>query len=185
MKKKFSLKDELFNTIKIDKISLEIQEVYADFEQEAFKAETLSLFPKLELKERIYHIRDMLAKYLPQDYKKATTILLNALPVKLDESKKDDDFGDFIYAPYSAFIAAYGCKREYLHFSLKALREITKRFSVEFDIRDFINAFPKETLAMLKVCSVSKNYHERRLASEGLRPKLPWAKKLTSITMNH
>ncbi len=30
---------------------------------------------------------------------------------------------------------------------------------------------------------MSDNYHERRLASEGLRPKLPWAKKLTLITL--
>jgi len=59
-----------------------------------------------------------------------------------------------------------------------ALREITKRFSVEFAIRDFINAYPKETLGMLMECASSQNYHERRLASECLRPKLPWAKKL-------
>jgi 3-methyladenine DNA glycosylase AlkC len=32
---------------------------------------------------------------------------------------------------------------------------------------------------MLYNCALSKNYHERRLASEGLRPSLPWAKKLT------
>jgi len=56
---------------------------------------------------------------------------------------------------------------------------MTKRFSVEFSIRDFINAYPTKTLAMLEKCALSDNYHERRLASEGLRPKLPWAKKLT------
>ncbi len=32
---------------------------------------------------------------------------------------------------------------------------------------------------MLQACANSSNYHKRRLASEGLRPKLPWAKKLT------
>ena len=178
MKEKFSLKDELFNPAKVRKISSEIKAAYVDFEQEAFEAEVVSLFPELELKERINHIRDMLAKYLPDDYKETMSILLDALPPELDSAKEDEDFGDFIYAPYGAYVAAFGCNKENLDFSLLALREITKRFSVEFVIRDFINTFPKETLEMLKECSSSDNYHERRLVSEGLRPKLPWAKKI-------
>jgi len=176
---KFSLKDDLFNRQKIEKIAQEIKEVYATFDISHFIEETLEAFPKLALKERIYHIRDMLHKYLPDDYKEAVTILLKALPSELDTSKSDNDFGDFIYAPYSEYVCAYGCNEKYLAFSLNALREITKRFSVEFAIRDFINVYPKETLSMLEECAKSENYHERRLASEGLRPKLPWAKKLT------
>jgi len=175
---KFSLKDELFNAEKVEQIALEIGAVYEDFSTEDFVAETLSLFPELELKECINHIRDMFKKYLVDDYRQAVTTLLKALPQELDPSKSDDDFGEFIYAPYAEYVTMYGCTEEHLDFSLLALREITKRFSVEFAIRDFINAFPKETLAMLEECSTSMNYHERRLASEGLRPKLPWAKKL-------
>ena len=176
---KFSLKDELFNAIKVEKIAEEIEAVYADFDARLFSNDTLSKFSELELKEHIYHICDMLGMYLPNDYLVATNILLKALPPMLDTSKVDDDFGDFIYASYSEYVATYGCVDEYLLFSLQALREITKRFSVEFAIRNFINLYPKETLAMLEQCTLSSNYHERRLASEGLRPKLPWAKKLT------
>ncbi len=178
MKEKYSLKDALFNLDKVSKIASEIQAVYADFEQEAFESEVVNLFPELELKERIDHIRDMLAMYLPDDYREAMGILLKSLPVELDPQKKDNDFGDFIYAPYGAYVSAFGCNKKDLNFSLLALREITKRFSVEFVIRDFINLFPEETFEMLKVCARSTNYHERRLASEGLRPKLPWAKKI-------
>lgn len=179
MKENFSLKDALFNAEKVHKIALEIKAVHSDFKEEVFEEEVLSKFPVLELKERIYHIRDMLTLYLPQDFIKAANILLEALPEALDNTKSDDDFGDFIYAPYGEFVSYHGCSAEYLGFSLQALREISKRFSVEFAIRDFINAFPTETLAVLEACSLSDNYHERRLASEGLRPKLPWAKKLT------
>ena len=180
MKKKFSLKDELFNAGKVEKIASEIKEVYLAFKASQFTKETLDTFPKLELKERIYHIRDMLHKYLPSDYQEAVNILLQALPSELAPSKSDDDFGDFIYAPYSEYVTAYGCSEEHLDFSLQALREITKRFSVEFAIRDFINIYPTQTLAMLEACAKSENYHERRLASEGLRIKLPWAKGLTT-----
>jgi 3-methyladenine DNA glycosylase AlkC len=56
---------------------------------------------------------------------------------------------------------------------------MTKRFSVEFPIRSFINAFPEETLSFLHDCATHPHYHVRRLASEGSRPKLPWAKKVT------
>ncbi|MBU1667808.1 DNA alkylation repair protein [bacterium] len=175
---KFSLKDELYNSKKVAQIAHEIKEVYASFDANGFGQDVLEKFPNLELKERIYHIRDMFSNYLPADYIEATKILLKALPTELDEGKGDDDFGDFIYAPYSDFVVTHGCTKEHLAFSLEALREMTKRFSVEFSIREFINLFPKETLAMLKVCALSNNYHERRLASEGLRPKLPWAKKL-------
>ena len=178
-KEKFSLKDELFNARKVEKVAQEIKAVYSSFDVDAFTDEVLASFPELELKERMYHMRDMFKKYLPDDYREAVIILLKALPPKLDNTKTDDDFGDFIYAPYSEYVVAYGCCSEYLDFSLDALREITKRFSVEFTIRDFINNYPEETLLMLKACALSDNYHERRLASEGLRPKLPWAKKIT------
>ena len=180
MSTKFSLKDELFNSIKIQKIASEIKNVFDEFEQKAFEEEVLSRFGELELKERIYHIREMLAKYLPNDYYKSTNILLEALPSELDSTCQDNDFGDFIYATYSDFVAYFGCKEEYLDFSLDALREMTKRFSVEFAIRDFINSYPSQTFDMLRRCSLSKNYHERRLATEGTRPKLPWAKKITT-----
>lgn len=179
MQEKFSLKDALYNPLKVQKIASEIKAVHEGFPQEVFVKEVLARFSELELKERIYHIRDMLTLYLPQNFIKATNILLEALPDALDNSKTDDDFGDFIYAPYGEFVALHGCCAEYLDFSLRALREVSKRFSVEFAIRDFINAFPSETLEILEACSLSENYHERRLASEGLRPKLPWAKKLT------
>ena len=178
MKEKFSLKDELFNPKKVNLIACEIEQVYSSFPKELFEKEVVEKFPKLELKERIDHIRDTLTKHLPDDFKKATTILLKALPPELDNEKQDDDFGDFIYAPYAEFVALHGCTKEHIDFSLDALCQITKRFSVEFAIRFFINNFPKETLKSLKVCSLSDNYHQRRLASEGIRPKLPWGKKV-------
>ncbi len=172
------MKDALFNPAKVQKLSHEIKEVYPSFEKEQFETEVLEKFPDLELKERMYHIRDRLYKHLPKEFSQAVAIILKALPNELDNSEKDDDFGDFIYAPHSEYVSFYGCDRENLDLSLDALKDITKRFSVEFAIRDFINCFPKETLKMLEECSLSENYHQRRLASEGLRPKLPWAKKI-------
>ena len=176
--KQFSLKDQLFNKDKVRKISLEILAVYPEFDSKNFQKTILAKFPEQELMERLRGTRDALREYLPKDYKKAVHILLKALPKELDPTKTDNDFGDFIYGPYSYYIATYGCMEKQVNLSLLALGEMTKRFSVEGAIRDFINSFPKETLAALNEWSKSDNYHQRRLASEGTRPLLPWAKRV-------
>jgi 3-methyladenine DNA glycosylase AlkC len=174
----FSLKDQLFNKTKVSKIADEIVEVYPEFQTKQFVAKVTKKFPELELLQRLYWIRDCLCEFLPDDYRAAVKVLLKSLPVQCDPTLSDNDFGDFIYGPYGAFIAEYGCTKNDLQFSLNALREMTKRFSVEFPIRTFINTFPDETVVFLQRCAINKHYHVRRLSSEGTRPTLPWAKNI-------
>ncbi len=177
----FSLKDQLFNKQKVTQLALEIKKVHPSFAHNEFITHVCKHFPELELKQRIEHIATSLHIYLPETYEDALAIILAALPSPLDETKNDNDFGDFIYAPYATYISRYGCISAYLHESLDALKQITMRFSVEDAIRTFINTFPGETMKMLKIWSVDTNYHVRRLASEGTRPKLPWAKKINIL----
>lgn len=175
---KFSLKDHLFNAAKVHKIAVEIAQVYPAWAQHKFVDEVLSAFPKLELKERIYHLTDCLYLNLPADYNKAVAVLVQALPAPCNPLLGDNDFGDFIYAPYAHYVAMYGCEKKHLQTSFEALAQITMRFSAEDAIRYFINAFPEHTLAQMQVWAKHKHYHVRRLASEGLRPKLPWCQKI-------
>ena len=170
-----SLADQIFHRDSVHAFGARIHEVYPDFPTTAFTQEALREFPKLKLKERIHYLAESLHKKLPSDYLSALKILLHSLPPKLDEHVSDDDFGNFIDTVYSHYVAFYGCQLGYLEPSLSALREITQRFSAEFAIRYFLNAFPKQTLSFLYKCSRHDNYHVRRLASEGTRPKLPWA----------
>jgi 3-methyladenine DNA glycosylase AlkC len=175
---KLLLKDQLFNQHKVAQIAGEIQGVYAAFAQDAFVRTVVERFPELELKARIAWIAACLKQHLPTDYQSAVTILLQALPAPNNPELADDDFGDFIYAPYTDFVAKYGCTQAQLAFSLAALREMTMRFSAEDAIRYFINAFPQETVQQLLLWSTDAHYHVRRLCSEGTRPKLPWAQKI-------
>lgn len=175
---KFSLKDHLFNPTKIDTIALEIKEAYPEFKRQEFVQEVIEKFPELELKERIYHITICLYTYLPSDYRTAVTILLNSLPKPCDPNLTDDDFGDFIYAPYHHYVVEYGCNQHQLAFSLNALEKLTTRFSAEDAIRYFINAFPKETMCKIKEWTQHSHYHVRRLSCEGTRPTLPWSQKI-------
>jgi len=61
---------------------------------------------------------------------------------------------------------------------MKAIEEITKRNTGEYAIRPYARKYPGKTLAICTKWAKSKNFHLRRLVSEGLRPKLPWAAKL-------
>jgi len=74
----------------------------------------------------------------------------------------------------SEYAAREGCTEERLEVSLQLLRATTARFSAEFAIRPFLRAFPDQTYAFLADCACDDNYHVRRLASEGIRPFLPW-----------
>jgi 3-methyladenine DNA glycosylase AlkC len=176
--KSFLLKDFLFNEEKVRFLAASFKKVYPEFSEKTFVTECVSSFPSLELKERMYHIRDVLQRHLPQDYKKAVAIICAALPEELSLEKSDDDFGDFIYAPLGEYIARYGKEKEFYDTSLEALYHITKRFSVEFPMRHFLGAYPEKTVKILTKWSRDKNYHIRRLASEALRPRLPWGIKI-------
>jgi 3-methyladenine DNA glycosylase AlkC len=174
--KKYALKDELFNPKKVTYLAKRIKKVYQDFDAEDFTNSVVNTLPNLELKARIFHIANCLEIYLPQDFKTAVTIILNALPPELNPNKCDGDFGDFIFAPLSEYVANNGLHPNNLPLAFNALSALTKRFSVEFSIRAFINQHPIQSFDFLHTLARSNNYHQRRLSSEGLRPKLPWAK---------
>src|SRR3989338_6448589 len=99
------LKDILFNKANVEQIAGEIYRVYPLFKKNEFVRDVIAKFPKLELKARIWWIAECLNQHLPSDYTHAIGILINALPSPNNPELSDDDFGDFIYAPYSAFVA--------------------------------------------------------------------------------
>lgn len=170
MSEKILLKDQLLSPQKVEHLAMLIQKGYPDFQASDFLKESTSIFPELELKERMYRVRDMLKKYILEEYETSVKILHAAT--------KEETELLFIFMVLPDYIENYGCSAEYLDFSLKYLCEFTKIGSSEFAIRDFLNKFPEETYRVMLDCAQSDNYHVRRFASEGLRPKLPWAKAI-------
>jgi len=180
MEAKIPLKDQILNKERVTTLAQDIQRVYPGFDGSGFTRVVLDKFPELELKARIAWISESLHKFLPDNYAKAVQILLDSLPPHDDAEPTETDFGIFTYAAYPDFVAKYGCNKENLVLSLKALKEITKRFTAEDSIRYFINAFPKESFAEILKWSKDSDYHVRRLASEGTRPILPWSPRITT-----
>ena len=169
----FSLKDQLFNAGKTRYLAGLFAGADAGFDAERFEAQVMAQLPELELKERITWIAEVLAGQLPDALPEAAPVILRALPPTLDPAKTDDDFGDFIFAPLGELVAAHAME-DHPELGLDLLEDITQRFSMEWAVRPFLNRWPELTLARMEAWAGHKNYHVRRLVSEGTRPRLPW-----------
>ncbi len=90
------------------------------------------------------------------------------------------------------FIEVFGCqeyrsqanKTESLNFSMQALEFFTEFGTSEFAVRQFVKLDQKLSLEIFSKWTKSKNYHVRRLVSEGLRPRLPWGESLPEFKKN-
>ena len=174
----FSLKDDLFNRHTVAELGAALLEAHPTFARRAFERNASRAFANLELKERINFLVEEAHRHLPADIEAARAIWLAALPEPLDPERTDDDFGRFIWVVPGEYMARYGCSAGQLEKSLEFLRETTKRFSAESAIRPFLSEFPEATMAHVRRWASDGNYHVRRLASEGIRPFLPWAARV-------
>lgn len=163
-------------------LSDKIIEVYKEFNFNQYIATIKSNCDNLGYTQRIELHADQLSLHLPNDYKKAVEILVAILG---NENKNETGmFSEYYWImPIGKFIEKYGL--EHLNISIRAIEEITKRNTGEYAIRPFIRRYPEELLVVMKKWAKSENFHLRRLASEGLRPKLPWSTKLEMFNDNH
>ena len=174
----FSLKDHLFNRAKVEYLADLFGAADSAFRKREFVTGVMKRLPDLELKQRIVWIAESLESFLPQVFAEAAAKIIAALPPPLDETKTDNDFGDFIIAPLGEYVVRNGLNKKHLKLSLATLKEITKRFSMEDAVRAFIRRFPAETFKELNRWTEDSNYHVRRLVSESTRPSLPWSGKI-------
>lgn len=160
----------------VEAIAATIARVHPQFPSDAFMRNTLDGYDTLELMDRGRKIADALHTHLPQDFEQAADILIDSLGPAREEADSSG-MESFIYMPHAFFAAQYGIT----HFDagMRLNYEVTKRFTAEFSIRPFIEAAPVRTLALLREWARDPNQHVRRLVSEGTRPRLPWATRLT------
>lgn len=125
--------------------------------------------------QRVEIIAEELQNFLPGKYPDAVKILMKILgPENPNETGMFKHY--YWQMPIGKFIEKFGI--DDFEISLEAIAEVTKRNTGEYAIRPFIRRYPKKTVAQMKNWARSDNFHLRRLACEGLRPKLPWAPKL-------
>ena len=173
----FSLSDQLFNAQSLGDLAAEYA-CLPGFDPQAYLDKALPGLIGRGLLERLDWLADCLEPQLPRDFPAMAEALVAAMPPPLDPNKSDDDFGRFIHALPGILAVRHGIEA-HPGLALDLIYEATKRFSMEFYIRPFLNLWPDLTLERLERWSMDDNYHVRRLVSEGTRPRLPWAKKIT------
>ena len=151
------------------------------FDAGSFEAMCLDGLERLELMPRARHMADVLARHLPQDFPAAAAILRAALGPQ-DEKLGDIGGSALWYFPHDCFILKYGIGHPRAAF--KTQRELTKRCTCEFSIRAFIGKYPDAACRQLTEWARDENEHVRRLASEGSRPRLPWAPRLRAFQVD-
>ncbi|AZN39432.1 DNA alkylation repair protein [Paenibacillus albus] len=147
-----------------------VASAWAPFRQEDFIQLVMGDgWEALELKGRMRRITHALGATLPASYPEALGVLLAI----------HEQCAGFPYLFFPDFVEVYGLEEQHHERSLNALERFTAQSSAEFAIRPFLLQAPERTLARMLEWALSPNEHVRRLASEGCRPRLPWAPALT------
>jgi 3-methyladenine DNA glycosylase AlkC len=159
-----------YNKQYINKLISEIDKVYPEFETSSFvKSIFDDKWKDKELKDRMWHIANTLGKHLTANHQKNLNIL-KIVAV---------NFNDFEAMFFPAFVELYGLDdANEFAISIDALEHFTKHSSSEFSVRPFIKKYPEKMMVQMLIWAKSDNEHIRRLASEGCRPRLPWAMAL-------
>lgn len=146
-----------------------------DFNENAFCHSLIGRLDDKELFARFDCIVDAMQTSMGGDYSKNIQAFFNMLGPELEQSEGMFNFGWWLW-PIGRYVERYGNENWIL--SLAFLKELTKRFTGEYAIRPLLQEHPKEVMDELIEWTTDKNVHVRRLASEGVRIRLPWSQKL-------
>lgn len=126
-----------------------------------------------ELKERMTHIARTLHSFLEQDYPAAVQ-QINAIIARHRREHPNGFNFEFMFFP--EYVQLYG-----LHdfdTSVSAMEQITQFTSCEFVVRHFLLHYPDKMTQQMSDWASHPHSYVRRLASEGMRTRLPWAIKV-------
>ena len=161
---------EVYNKAFFERIMDSIEVVIPSLNRELFLTVVFTQdWEKLELKARTSYIAEAMKTFLPTDFKKAAPLLVQ-LTEQLNKNKVS---GGYAHLFIPEFIEKNGLDDEKT--ALKCIEKVTQFVSCEFAVRPFIRQNPEGLINQLILWSKHTNQHVRRLASEGCRPRLPWA----------
>lgn len=131
---------------------------------------------KRELKERMRQTTVALYKVLGDDYQKNVSLIITLIAVLRSNGYPNGGL-EFIFLP--DFLELYGI--EDLETSILAIEEVTTFISCEFAVRPFIVKYGQEMIDQMFKWAHHEDLWVRRLATEGCRPRLPWAIALPDL----
>ncbi|HYN06953.1 MAG TPA: DNA alkylation repair protein [Vicinamibacterales bacterium] len=172
-----------FNPALVRRLAADLARAHPVFPVGPFVKQACAGLAALELLDRGRHIARTLRVHLPQDYPEAIDVLLRSLgPEHATDELVGAGMAPFFYLPHVLFVADHGLA--HFDLSMRAQYELTKRFSAESSIRPYIAADPERVLEVLRGWTRDGNAHVRRLVSEGIRLRLPWAPRVAWLDAN-
>ena len=141
------------------------------FDRRAFREQIFyPVFEDMELKQRMTHTIECIAKWLPLDYHEAASKLESLIDALRAAGHREQSF-EYMFLP--EFIETRGL--DHFDRSVDAFEFVTQFTSCEFAVRPFIHRYGQPMLDRMLEWSRHSHDMVRRLASEGSRPRLPWA----------
>jgi 3-methyladenine DNA glycosylase AlkC len=129
------------------------------------------------LRERSDLLRDALLADLPGDYAALAQTIRAAQRGPLP-------FTGWLIWPVTSAVATKAvtdASTEAFDDAMQMMADLTARLTSEFAIRTLLDQDLDRALAIVRTWTTSTDEHVRRLASEGTRPFLPWAKRVPAI----
>lgn len=158
------LKDRFFTDESVRAFAKVVKRHHRAFDDKKFVRMLSSrAFQDLELMQMARRATEILAGLLPKAYKQAIKTLTKVAP---------DARGMEAFC-LPTFVELYGL--DDWETSLPAMALFTKYASSEFAIRPFLLKDPDRAMAYMEDLAADDDPKVRRFASEGCRPRLPWA----------
>ena len=147
---------------------------YDKFDKKTFFELTTSI-EEFEFNQRQELIATALYKSFDLDYEDTVAVFYKILGEELKGNSGAFSEGWWLW-PIGKYVEIYG--EDYFQISIDFSKELTKRFTSEYCMRPLIKKYSEASLKILYDWSEDDNERVRRLSSECLRIRLPWAKKL-------
>lgn len=164
--------DELINPAMIEHLRSSLAAVEPTLNSSALE-QVGSGLDGMRLRDRVDLVRDALLSDLPAGFAATRRIVDGALTVP--------EFQGWAIWPVTEFVTARALEdgsTAAFDDGMGLLSRLTVRLSSEFAIRDMLVARPERALEISRTWTAHENEHVRRLASEGTRAYLPWAKRV-------
>ena len=171
---------DIYSPAFYNKFTEAVKSIHHSFDKEGFMTAVLGNgFEQMEWKDRMKHTTRCFHQFLAADFPEAVQLIKNII----DKLRADgQDQGGLAHIFLADYIETYGL--DDLENAVSAFEFITQFISCEFAVRPFIIKYGDQMIKEMVSWSKHKNYHVRRLSSEGSRPRLPWAMAIPALKRN-
>ncbi|WP_146178270.1 DNA alkylation repair protein [Nonomuraea fuscirosea] len=157
---------EMINLQSVSVLADGLAAAWGRFPRDRFVEQALAGLDGLELKARVTHVATALHDALPLPYPEAAELVRECVRSgpRLD-----------MWSGWPATEHTAGRGLDHLHEAMDTLAVLTPHATGEFAVRPYLERYRDDALKIMYGWAESPDEHLRRLASEGSRPRLPWA----------